>query len=94
MSAESQRNCAFKSSLDARDLADSNAALRTPVGAAVVEIVTIYCHGPRDRDNHFPLSQVYSNFLNYMHRTFSLSPLYYIIILCCYGHVTRNRVCL
>jgi hypothetical protein len=40
------------------------------------------CHDPRDRDNHFSLSQVYSNFFNYMRRTFSLSPLYYIIILC------------
>jgi hypothetical protein len=54
------------------------------------------CHDPRNRDNHFSPSQVYSNFVNYMCRTFSLSPLYYInytLFFCCYGHVTCNQVC-
>jgi hypothetical protein len=42
----------------------------------------IYCHDPRDRDNNFSLSQIYSIFFNYMCWTFSLSHLYYRIILC------------
>jgi hypothetical protein len=40
------------------------------------------CHNPRDRDNNFSQSHVYSIFFNYMCRTFSLSRLYYIIIFC------------
>jgi hypothetical protein len=54
------------------------------------------CHDPRDRDNNFSLSQVYSIFSDYMRRDiFSKSLILrnYTLFFRCYNHVTCNRVC-
>jgi hypothetical protein len=54
------------------------------------------CHDPRDRDNNFSLSQVYSIFFDYMRcDIFSKSLILhnYTLFFRCYDHVTCNRVC-
>jgi hypothetical protein len=54
------------------------------------------CHDPRDRDNNFSLSQVYSIFFDYMRRDiFSKSLILhnYPLFFRCYDHVTCNQVC-
>jgi hypothetical protein len=54
------------------------------------------CHDPRDRDNNFSLSQVYSIFFDYMRQDIfskSLILYNYTLFFHCYDHVTCNLVC-